>query len=124
MRSVEDPLFGPVISFGLAGDAVDLLGDVASAVAPLTDVDVRELVRRVRAAPRLFGYLGAPRADVDAVEDLVARVSVMADDLPELASLELYPVVAAERGVSVLHAAVRLRRAEERRDPLRRVLPD
>ncbi|WP_425956949.1 GNAT family N-acetyltransferase [Xylanimonas sp. McL0601] len=124
VRSVEDPLFGPVVSFGLAGDAVDLLGDVASAVAPLTDVDVRELVRAVRAAPRLFGYQGAPLADVDAVEDVVARVSVMADDLPELASLELYPVVAAEQGVSVLHAAVRLRRAAaERRDPLRRVLP-
>jgi acyl-CoA synthetase (NDP forming)/RimJ/RimL family protein N-acetyltransferase len=123
VRSVEDPLFGPVVSFGLAGDAVDLLGDVASAVAPLTDVDVRELVRGVRAAPRLFGYQGAPHADVDAVEDVVARVSVMADDLPELASLELYPVVAAERGAAVLHAAVRLRRAVERRDPLRRVLP-
>ncbi|QAY71251.1 GNAT family N-acetyltransferase [Xylanimonas protaetiae] len=123
VRSVEDPLFGPVVSFGLAGDAVDLLGDVASAVAPLTDVDVHELVRAVRAAPRLFGYQGAPHADVDAVEDVVARVSVMADDLPELASLELYPVVAAEQGVSVLHAAVRLRHAAERRDPLRRVLP-
>ncbi|MCL1871337.1 MAG: acetate--CoA ligase family protein, partial [Promicromonosporaceae bacterium] len=123
VRSEEDPLFGPVVSFGLAGDAVDLLGDVASAVAPLTDADVRELVRAVRAAPRLFGYQGAPPADVLAVEDVVARVSVMADDLPELASLELYPVVVAESGVSVLHAAVRLRRTMERRDPLRRVLP-
>ncbi|QAY62856.1 GNAT family N-acetyltransferase [Xylanimonas allomyrinae] len=123
VRSVEDPLFGPVVSFGLAGDAVDLLGDVASAVAPLTDVDVRDLVRAVRAAPRLFGYQGAPLADVDAVEDVVARVAVMADDLPELASLELYPVVVAERGASTLHAAVRVRRATERRDPLRRVLP-
>ncbi len=123
VRSVEDPLFGPVVSFGLAGDAVDLLGDVASGVAPLTDVDVRELVRGVRAAPRLFGYQGAPRADVAAVEDVVARVSVMADDLPEIASLELYPVVAAEQGVAVLHAAVELRRAGERRDPLRRALP-
>ncbi|GAB2466194.1 GNAT family N-acetyltransferase [Xylanimonas ulmi] len=123
VRSVEDPLFGPVVSFGLAGDAVDLLGDVASGVAPLTDVDVRELVRAVRAAPRLFGYQGAPLADVAAVEDVVARVSVMADDLPELASVELYPVVAGEHGASILHAAVRVRHAQERRDPLRRALP-
>jgi acyl-CoA synthetase (NDP forming)/GNAT superfamily N-acetyltransferase len=123
VRSEEDPLFGPIVSFGLAGDAVDLLGDVAYAVPPLTDVDVRDLVRAVRAAPRLFGYQGAPLADVAALEDIVARVSVMADDLPELASLELHPVVVAQRGATVLHAAVQVRRVAERRDPLRRVLP-
>lgn len=123
VRSAEDPLFGPVVSFALAGDAVELLDDVASAVAPLTDVDVHDLVRAVKASPRLFGYRGAPLADVTAVEDVVARVAVMADDLQELASLELYPVVASEQGVAVLHAAVRLRRTEERADPLRRALP-
>ena len=123
VSTIEDPLFGPVVSFGLAGDAVELLGDVASAVAPLTDVDVHDLVRRVRAAPRLFGYRGAPLADVGAIEDVVARVAVLADDLPEVASLELYPVVVAERGASVLHASVRLKRSVERADPLRRALP-
>jgi acyl-CoA synthetase (NDP forming)/RimJ/RimL family protein N-acetyltransferase len=123
VRTAEDPLFGPTVSFGLAGDATDLLGDVASGVAPLTDVDVRELVRAVRAAPRLFGYQGAPLADVAGIEDVVARVSVMADDLPELAALDLHPVLAAEHGVSVLHASVRLSRTIERRDPLRRALP-
>ena len=122
VRSEEDPLFGPVISFGLAGDAVDLLGDVAYAIPPLTNVDVADLVRRVRAAPRLFGYDGAPAVDVDSLEDVVARVSVLADDLPEVASLELYPIVAGESGVSVLHAAVQLQRAG-RPDPLRRALP-
>ena len=62
VRSVEDPLFGPIISFGLSGDASDLLGDVAYGVPPLTDVDVAELVRTARAAPRLFGYRGLPAA--------------------------------------------------------------
>lgn len=122
VRSGEDPLFGPVVSFGLAGDAVDLLGDVAHGVPPLTDVDVARMVRSVRAAPRLFGYEGAPRADVGALEDVLARVSVLADDLPEVASLELYPVVVAERGAAVLHATVRLRTAQ-RADALRRALP-
>ena len=82
VRSVEDPLFGPIISFGLAGDASDLLGDVAYGVPPLTDVDVSELVRTARAAPRLFGYRGLPALDVAALEDLIARVAVLADDLP------------------------------------------
>ncbi|MFI6425990.1 GNAT family N-acetyltransferase [Promicromonospora sp. NPDC050880] len=123
VRSVEDELFGPVVSFGLAGDAVDLLDDVTHGVPPLTDVDVARMVRGVRAAPRLFGYQGAPAADVAALEDVLARVSVMADDLPELASLELYPVAVAEHGASVLHATVRLRPAERRTDAPRRALP-
>ncbi|GHH65248.1 bifunctional acetate--CoA ligase family protein/GNAT family N-acetyltransferase [Promicromonospora soli] len=123
VRSVEDELFGPVVSFGVAGDAVDLLDDVTHGVPPLTDVDVSRMVRGVRAAPRLFGYQGAPAADVDALEDVLARVSVMAEDLPELASLELYPVAVAERGASVLHATIRLRPAERRTDALRRALP-
>ena len=123
VRSVEDELFGPVVSFGLAGDAVDLLDDVSHGVPPLTDVDVARMVRGVRAAPRLFGYQGAPAADVGALEDVLARVSVMAEDLPELASLELYPVAVAEHGASVLHASIRLRTAERRTDAPRRALP-
>lgn len=123
VRSVEDELFGPVVSFGVAGDAVDLLDDVTHGVPPLTDVDVARMVRGVRAAPRLFGYQGAPAADVAALEDVLARVSVMAEDLPELASLELYPVAVAERGASVLHATIRLRPAERRTDAPRRALP-
>ncbi|WP_277213805.1 GNAT family N-acetyltransferase [Isoptericola croceus] len=123
VRCAEDPLFGPMVSFGLAGDAVDLLDDVAHGIPPLTDVDVSALVSTVRAAPRLYGYGGAPPADVDALEDVLARVSVMADDLPELAALELYPVTVAEQGASVLHATVRLRPAGRRADSLRRALP-
>ncbi|MFD6177081.1 MULTISPECIES: GNAT family N-acetyltransferase [unclassified Isoptericola] len=122
IRSGEDPLFGPKVSFGLAGDATDLLDDVAYGIPPLTDVDVAAMVRTVRAAPRLFGYGGAPEADIDALEDVLARVSVLADDLPEVASLELYPVVVGSAGVSVLHAGVRLR-AAQRADAPRRALP-
>lgn len=122
VRSTEDPLFGPVVSFGLAGDAVDLLGDVAYGVPPLTDVDVASMVRSVRAAPRLFGYMGAPAVATAALEDVLARVSVLADDLPEVRSLELHPVVVSEHGAAVLSARVRLGDAQ-RADTLRRALP-
>ncbi|WP_028048578.1 GNAT family N-acetyltransferase [Cellulomonas sp. URHD0024] len=120
VRSVEDPLFGPIISFGLAGDASDLLGDVAYGVPPLTDVDVAELVRSARAAPRLFGYRGLPALDVGALEELIARVAVLADDLPELRSLELNPVVVSERGAVVLGARASVARAD-RADATRRL---
>ncbi|MDF2847248.1 MAG: family N-acetyltransferase [Oerskovia sp.] len=122
VRSTEDQLFGPVVSFGLAGDAVDLLGDVSYGVPPLTDVDVATMVRSIRAAPRLFGYMGAPVADTAALEDLLARMSLMADELPELRSVELYPVVVAEHGAAVLGARVQVAGAQ-RADTLRRALP-
>jgi len=122
VRSTEDQLFGPVVSFGLAGDAVDLLGDVAYGVPPLTDVDVAAMVRSVRAAPRLFGYMGTQVVATAALEDVLARVSVLADDLPEVRDLELYPVVVSEHGAAVLSARVSLGDAQ-RADALRRALP-
>ncbi|UZN05031.1 GNAT family N-acetyltransferase [Cellulomonas sp. S1-8] len=120
LRSVEDPLFGPVISFGVAGDAADLLGDVAYGVPPLTDVDVADLVRTPRAAPRLFGYRGLPALDVAALEDLVARVSVLADALPDVRSLELNPVVVSPHGLAVLGAYASVAPAD-RADAARRL---
>lgn len=120
VRSLEDPLYGPVISVGLAGDASDLLGDVAYGIPPLTDVDVADLVRAPRAAPRLFGYRGLPPLDVAALEDVVARVAVLSDAVPEIRHLELNPVVVGEHGVTVLAARVTLARAH-RADARRRL---
>jgi acyl-CoA synthetase (NDP forming)/RimJ/RimL family protein N-acetyltransferase len=123
IRTVEDPLFGPVVSFGLSGDASDLLGDIAHRIPPLTDVDIADLVRSVRAAPKLFGRHGAAPADVPALEDLLGRVAALADELPEIASLELNPVVVAGTGLSVLGAVIRLAPRVERSDTARRELP-
>jgi acyl-CoA synthetase (NDP forming) len=122
VRSVEDPLFGPVVSFGLAGDASDLLGDVSHRIPPLTEVDVADLVRSVRAAPKLFGHRGARPVDVKALEETIARVSCLADDRPELAELELNPIVVAESGASVLGATIRLAPPPGRTDTGRREL--
>ncbi len=69
-RAIEDPLLGPVISFGLAGDAVNLLDDWAHRVPPLSAADVKDFIRAPRAAVKLLGYQGLPAVDVDALEDL------------------------------------------------------
>lgn len=108
VRTVEDALFGPVVCFGVGGDAIDLLDDVALRIPPLTDVDVAELVSSVRAAPKLFGHRGARPVDVAALYDVIARAACLAEDLPEVAELELNPVVVAEEGASVLSAVIRL----------------
>jgi len=94
----DDPSFGSLVSFGLAGVAGELLGDRAYRSTPLSTMDAATLVRAPRAAPLLDGYRGARRADLPALEDLVLRIGVLADAVPELRSLVLDPVLAAERG--------------------------
>ena len=118
----EDPLFGPVVSFGLAGAATELLGDIAYRIPPMTDVDVRELITSIKAAPLLQGHRGSEPVDLEAVADVVARVSQMSDDLPELASVTLNPLVAHARGCEVLGATAVLAAVERRTDPGRRTL--
>ncbi|MFG2822012.1 GNAT family N-acetyltransferase [Kitasatospora sp. NPDC048365] len=103
-----DPAVGTILSFGLAGAPAELLGDVAHRLVPATDRDVAELIREVRAAPLLFGWRGAAPVDTGALEELLLRVSRLVDDLPEVASVDLEPVVVAPRGLAVLGARVRI----------------
>lgn len=122
LRAIEDPLLGPVVSFGLAGDAVNLLDDWAHRVPPLSSSDVAELVRSPKAAARLFGYQGLPPADIDALEDLVARLATLKDHHPEVAFVEFHPVLAGSATATVLSASVKLGNAEQRTDSARRAM--
>ena len=122
VRSVEDPSLGPVVSLSVAGDATDLLDDIAYAIPPLSPQAARDLIARPRAAQRLQGRRGLPPADRDALAEVVRRIGFMAEDLPELEMLELYPVIVAQKGASVVGASVRISRAPNRTDGLRRTL--
>ncbi|WP_242454054.1 GNAT family N-acetyltransferase [Bailinhaonella thermotolerans] len=99
-----DPAFGPVVSFGLADATARLLGDRVYRLAPLTEVEAAEMVRAIRAAPLLF------RDDVDvaALEELLVRVAVLADDLPGVHRLALEEVLAGREGVTVRSASLEL----------------
>jgi acyl-CoA synthetase (NDP forming)/ribosomal protein S18 acetylase RimI-like enzyme len=105
---MDDPSFGTLVSFGLSGVASELLGDKAYRAIPLSDVDVASLVRAPRAAPLLAGYRGDEPADLVALEDLVARVAALAEDLPEVRELALEPVLASARGAFVTGARIAL----------------
>ncbi|MFX4293460.1 GNAT family N-acetyltransferase [Streptomyces bohaiensis] len=107
VRASTDPLTGAVLSFGLAGPASELLGDVAHRLLPVTDRGARELIRSIGAAPMLFGWRGAQPVDTDALEELLTRLGRLLDDHPQIAAVELEPVVVATHGVHVLGAAVR-----------------
>ena len=104
-------MFGPLVLSGLSGVAAELFEDQAARLTPLTDTDADTLSRSVRAAPLLLGYRGRP-ADLDALRDLLLRLARLAGDLPEVADLDLAPVLASPRGVFPRQARVRLAPAE------------
>jgi acetyl coenzyme A synthetase (ADP forming)-like protein len=105
---VQDPLFGPLVMFGLGGVATELLGDRSFRVLPLTDLDAAELVRSLRASPLLFGYRGSPRVAVAALEDILQRVARLAGHVPELAELDLNPVIVSTTGAVTVDCRARV----------------
>jgi len=118
---VHEPVFGPLVVFGLGGVATDVLGDHAARLTPLTDSDAEEMILGIRAAPLLLGHRGTPPADVDALADVLLRVSRLADDVPEVAELDLNPVIARADSACPVDARIRLVPAEPQDPFLRRL---
>lgn len=104
----QDEVLGPLLLFGLGGTAVDLFGDHGARLTPLTDLDADDLLGESRAAKLLYGHRGEPPCDTDAVADLLHRVSRLADDLPQIAELDLNPAIATPGGVTVVDARIRV----------------
>ncbi|WP_058439754.1 acetate--CoA ligase family protein [Dehalogenimonas alkenigignens] len=96
----RDETFGPLILFGLGGIYTELFEDRTLRIQPLTDKDAQEMVRSVRAFKLLEGFRGEPPADVPAVEELLLRLSAMAEDLPRIKELDLNPIRAFTAGKS------------------------
>jgi acetyl coenzyme A synthetase (ADP forming)-like protein len=94
----DDPLFGPLIVFGLGGIHVEILGDVRFRVTPLTDTDAREMIQEIRGYRLLQGYRGHAPADIPALEEMLLRVSRMVEDIPEIRELDLNPIFALAPG--------------------------
>jgi acyl-CoA synthetase (NDP forming)/GNAT superfamily N-acetyltransferase len=109
---VQEPVFGPLVVFGLGGVATEVLGDHAARLTPLTDADADDLIRGVHAAPLLFGHRGTPPVDTAALADVLLRVSRLASDLPEVAELDLNPVIATAGGAQAADARIRISRAQ------------
>ena len=93
-----DPVFGPLVAFGLGGIHVEVLRDVRFRIAPLTDRDADDLLHEIKGAPLLRGYRGHPPADIDALRELLLRVSRLAVDVPEIVEVDLNPVIALPPG--------------------------
>jgi acyl-CoA synthetase (NDP forming) len=94
----QDPIFGPLIGFGLGGIHVEILKDVCFRVTPITDRDAAEMVRGIRGYPLLEGYRGHPPADIPALEELLLRVARLVEEVPEISELDLNPIIALPPG--------------------------
>jgi acetate---CoA ligase (ADP-forming) len=105
----EDPLFGPLMAFGLGGVYVEILADVCFRVTPLTDEDVHEMVRGIRGYRLLEGYRGHAPADVATIEQVLLRISRMVEEIPEIKELDLNPIFALPPGQGCVVVDVRIR---------------
>jgi hypothetical protein len=108
IRSTEDALFGPVVSFGISGPLTELLEDRSYRIPPLGERDPAAMTREIKAAPMLFGYRGSEVVDVEPVEELISRVAQLQNDLPQVSALELSLVLAGADHCTVLTAAARV----------------
>jgi acetyl coenzyme A synthetase (ADP forming)-like protein len=108
--AVQDPVFGPLVALGPGGTLAELIGDAGFRLAPLTDVDADELVESGKSGRLLGGFRGAPAADRQAVADVVLRVGRLVEELPEVAELDLNPVIAKPHGCIAVDARVRIAR--------------
>ena len=105
---VQDPTFGPLVAFGPGGVLAELIGEAGFRIAPLTDVDAEELLHQEKTGLLVAGYRGAPAADAVALGDLIHRLSRLGEDLPEVAELDLNPVIAGPDGCIVVDARARI----------------
>jgi acyl-CoA synthetase (NDP forming)/GNAT superfamily N-acetyltransferase len=119
---VHDPRFGSLVMAGLGGIHTDLLGDRAFRLVPMTDLDAGRMWRSLRAAPLLSGYRNSPPVDTGAVEDLLLRLGRLAEELPEVAELDLNPVLVGPDGAVAVDAKLRLAPAGPEPDPTLRRL--
>lgn len=103
-----DPVFGPVILFGHGGTAVEVIDDKAIGLLPLDLAEARRLIADTRVARLLAGYRNVPAAPVEALADLLVRVSRLIEDFPAVRGLDLNPVLASDKGLIALDARVEI----------------
>lgn len=99
---VRDPTFGPMIMFGLGGVYVEILKDVRFAIAPVNKSEARELITGIKAYTLLSGYRGEKPSDIDALINIILKVSKLACDFVEIEEFEINPLMVFEEGKGCL----------------------
>jgi len=103
---IRDTQFGPVIMFGLGGIFVEVLKDVSFRVAPLADEDIDEMIREIKGYKILTGVRGEKAKDIESIKGVLAKLSEIVIDNPEINELDLNPVIVHEKGLSIVDSRV------------------
>jgi len=104
--AIRDSQFGPTLMFGLGGLFVEILKDTSFRLAPITEVEAMDMIREVKAYTILEGYRSQPRADLNAIKDVLMKVSKLIVEHQEIRELDLNPVVVYEKGAKVVDARI------------------
>ena len=113
---IRDPVFGPAIVFGTGGTAVEVHRDRAVALPPLNQFLVADMIRGTRVAKLLGEFRRMPPVQMDALEEVLLRVSELVCELPALQEMDINPLIADEAGAIAVDARVVLRPAPPQRD--------
>jgi acetyl coenzyme A synthetase (ADP forming)-like protein len=126
--AATDPTFGKVVAFGLGGVLVETLRDITFRLAPLDLAQARSMVDDIRAAEILHGVRGGEAVDLDAVAEIVHKVSALVTEFPEIAEFDLNPVFATASGATAADVRILLEtgkpavRPQHSREDIRRVM--
>jgi acetyl coenzyme A synthetase (ADP forming)-like protein len=112
---VNDPHFGPTVACSPGGTLVELLKDVSVRLTPLSRGDAQRMLRELRSFPVLEGYRGSPPCDIAALEDILLRISALAEDHPRIAEADCNPLIVTATGAVVVDARVRVEEIAPRR---------
>ena len=101
---MKDPHFGPVAMFGLGGIFVEVLKDVSFRIIPLEERDAREMITEIKGYEILKGARGNPPRDIQAIEEVLMKVSKLTTENPEINEIDLNPIFVFEKGLQVVDA--------------------
>jgi acetyltransferase len=98
LSMIRDVQFGPVVSFGLGGIYVEIMGEISQAHVPFSEQQLDKMITSTKAYKLLAGARGLPPADVDAVKDMIRKIVTIAQENPEIFELEINPVIVGKKG--------------------------
>jgi len=107
-----DPQFGPALMFGIGGILVELLEDVSFRIAPITEYDANEMIHEIKGFPILDGYRGKPKADIDAIVEVLMNISDLVIKHEEINEMDLNPVFIYDKGLICVDARIILKKKD------------
>jgi len=108
LGATQDATFGHLVVFGAGGTLVELLNDVSFRIHPLSDVDAADMINETRTARLLAGYRSGKPADVNAVSEILGRLSAIIGICPEIRELDVNPLKVLENCAIVVDARIRV----------------